>query len=193
MSASREIVAVVVGGSAGAIEALTGLLGALPNDFALPVAVVVHLPRQRPSALAEALGHRCALPVSEAEDKMTFAPGVVHVAPPDYHLLLDVGPTLALSVEAPVNYSIPSIDVLFESAAALCGDRVAGVVLSGGNEDGARGLAAIVAAGGRAFVQLPDEADIAMMPEAALDACPSAHVDTAAGIGRALVALGRPA
>lgn len=181
--------AVVVGGSAGAIDALGGLLGELPADFALPVVVVVHLPRQHPSLLAEAVAHRCRLPVHEAEDKAPLSAGVVHVAPPDYHLLIDAGPRCALSVEEPVNYSIPSIDVLFESAADVFGDRVAGVVLTGANDDGARGLAAIAAAGGPVFVQDPREASVPQMPEAACAACARATVAPVQAIGRALVAL----
>ncbi|HEV7731397.1 MAG TPA: chemotaxis protein CheB [Candidatus Binatia bacterium] len=181
--------AVVVGGSAGAIDALGGLLGALPADFALPVVVVVHLPRQHPSLLAEAVAHRCRLPVHEVEDKEPLGGGVVYVAPPDYHLLVDVGPSFALSVEAAVNYSIPSIDVLFESAADVFGARVAGVVLTGANDDGARGLAAIAAAGGPVFVQDPDEASVPQMPAAAQAACPQATVATVRDIGHALMAL----
>jgi two-component system chemotaxis response regulator CheB len=180
--------AVVVGGSAGAIDALAALLPALPRDFALPVVVVVHLPRQRPSSLAEALAYRCALPVVEAEDKEPLRAGVVHVAPPDYHLLVD-GASLALSVDAAVNHSIPAIDVLFESAVAAYGARVAGVVLSGANDDGAGGLAAIAAAGGPTFVQDPAEASVAYMPAAAIAACPTARVAPAGVIAAALAAL----
>ncbi len=181
--------AVVVGGSAGAIDALAQLLGALPATFALPVVVVTHLARQRPSHLANALAAHCRLPVREIEDKEPLAAGTVHVAPPDYHLLIDVGPRLALTLESAVRYSIPSIDVLFESAADAFGAALAGVVLSGANDDGARGLVAIVRAGGTAFVQAPADAVMATMPEAAIAACPTATVLGARDLGGALARL----
>ena len=180
---------VVVGGSAGSLDALGRVLGALPAAFRLPIALVVHLPRAGSSALAEVLGRRCSLPVREAHDKEPLAPGTVHVAPPGYHLLVDAGLALALSVDDPVHFSIPSIDVLFESAAWTCGARVAGVVLSGASGDGAAGLAAICAAGGVAAVQDPAEAAVATMPAAALARCPRAAVLPAAGLHRLLVRL----
>lgn len=181
--------AVVVGGSAGGIDALGTLLAALPPDFAPPIVVVVHLPRQRPSRLAEALAFRSGRRVVEVEDKEPIVSGAVYVAPPDYHLLVDVGPSLALAVDAAVNFSIPSIDVLFESAADVYGSHVAGVVLSGANDDGARGLAAIARAGGPTFVQQPDEAGVSLMPEAAIAACPGALVAPVRGIAAALAAI----
>ncbi|MCW5893059.1 MAG: chemotaxis protein CheB [bacterium] len=186
------IAAVVVGGSAGAIDALSALLAGLPVDFAPPIVVVVHLPRQRPSSLAEALAYRCGWPVVEVEDKQPIRPGTVHVAPPDYHLLVDAGPALALTVDAAVNFSIPSIDVLFESAVDVYGVRVAGVVLSGANDDGARGLAAIGRAGAPTFVQAPAEAGVPTMPEAAIAACPGALVAPVRAIASALAVLAAP-
>lgn len=182
------IEAVVVGGSAGAIDALGALLAELPRDFAPPLVVVVHLPRQRPSRLADALAYRSGRTVVEAEDKAPLRAGTVHVAPPDYHLLID-GSALSLTVDGAVNFSIPSIDVLFESAADAYGARVAGVVLSGANDDGARGIAAIAEAGGPAFVQTPAEAGVAVMPEAAITACPAAQVAPVRAIASALAAL----
>ena len=181
--------AVVVGGSAGAVDVLMALLGGLPGTFRLPIVVVVHLPRRRESVLAEVLAGRCALPVKEAEDKEPLAPSTVYVAPADYHLLLDAGPVLALSVDDPVHFSIPSIDVLFESAAVTCGARVAGIVLSGASEDGSAGLRAICAAGGIAAVEDPAEAAAPIMPRAAVRACPSALVLPSAGLRELLVAL----
>jgi two-component system, chemotaxis family, protein-glutamate methylesterase/glutaminase len=185
----RSVDVVVVGGSAGALDALAQVLGALPPAFRLPIALVIHLPRDGSSALAQVLGRCCPLPVREAHDKEPLSPGTVHVAPPGYHLLVDVGPALALSVDAPVHFSIPSIDVLFESAASTCGARVAGIVLSGASGDGAAGLAAICAAGGVAAVQDPAEATVATMPAAALARCPRAIVLPAAELHRLLVRL----
>ncbi|WP_315130318.1 chemotaxis protein CheB [Achromobacter marplatensis] len=160
--------AIVIGGSSGAIDALNTLLPALPAGLDAAVVVVLHLPRDRRSLLVDIFRERCALTVQEAEDQLWMRPGHLYFAPPDYHLLVDRGPRLALSVGAPVYFSRPSIDVLFESAADCYGEKLLGVLLSGANEDGAAGLAAIHAAGGRTIVQAPASAAMPTMPEAAL-------------------------
>jgi len=188
--ANHPVEAVVIGGSAGALDALKLLLGALPAGFGLPLMLVVHLPHHQPSTLAASLARHCRLTVCEAEDKAPIVAGTLYVAPPDYHLLVDAGPALALSVDAAVHYAQPAIDVLFESAADAYGPRLAGVVLSGANADGAAGLRAIARAGGQAFAQDPAEATIPFMPDAALAACPEATVLDAAAIGHALAHLG---
>jgi two-component system chemotaxis response regulator CheB len=166
----------VIGGSAGALDALFALLSCLPRGFPLALVVVVHLPKNRPSDLCSILANRCRLQVSEATDKQPLLSGTIYVAPPDYHLLIDVGPSLALSVDAPVNLSRPSIDVLFESAADVLGPEALGIVLSGANADGAHGLRAILDAGGHAWVQSPREATSAVMPRSAIALCPDALV-----------------
>jgi two-component system, chemotaxis family, protein-glutamate methylesterase/glutaminase len=150
-----RIDAVVIGASAGGVEALSLLLPALPASLRAAVFIVVHLPRGRPSLLSEIFAARCALPVKEAEDKEPVQSGMVYFAPPDYHLLLDAGPRLALSVDEAVHYSRPSVDVLFESAADVYGQRLMGLILTGANRDGAAGLAAVKAAGGVTVVQEP--------------------------------------
>jgi two-component system chemotaxis response regulator CheB len=140
------------------------------------VLVVLHLPRERPSLLVEIFGPKCALPVREAEDKEPVAPGTIYFAPPDYHLLVDQGPALALSVDEPVNFSRPSIDVLFESAAEVYGPRLLGVILTGASQDGAAGLAAVSRAGGTTCVQDPATAYAPLMAESALRAVRAPHV-----------------
>ncbi len=187
--ARHAVELVLVGGSAGSLDALSELLAAVPGDWTVPIVVVVHLARDAPSALAEVLGAYTPLPVVEAEDKQPLGEGTIHVARPAYHLLVDAGPALALSVDDPERFSMPSIDVLFESAAATCGAGVAAVVLSGANDDGARGLAAIRAAGGMAAVQAPDDAEVDVMPRAALASCPDAVVLPARGLGEWLGSL----
>jgi len=164
-----RIDAIVIGASAGGVEAVGALLQGLPQPYAPSLMVVLHLPADRPSLLATIFQARCRLPVREALDKEHVEAGTVYVAPPGYHLLAEADGTLALSQDAPVAFSRPSIDVLFESAAAAYGDRVLGIVLSGGNNDGAAGLAAIRAAGGRAWVQEPADAVAPAMPQAAID------------------------
>lgn len=165
---SPQIEAIVVGASAGGVEGVGALLEALPERYAPALMVVIHVPADRPSLLAEIFQARCRLPVREALDKEHVEAGTVYLAPPGYHLLVEADRTLALSLDAPVAFSRPSIDVLFESAAAAYGERVLGIVLTGANSDGAAGLAAIRAAGGRAWVQDPQDAFSAAMPQAAL-------------------------
>ncbi|HVT06826.1 MAG TPA: chemotaxis protein CheB [Polyangia bacterium] len=160
--------AVVIGGSSGALEALATVLPALPATSAVPIVIVVHLPPDRPSHLAAVLGARTVLRVREAEDKEPLAPGVIYVGPPNYHLLIERGGTFALSADDLLHFSRPSIDVLFESAADAYGSRVAGVLLSGANADGADGLATIRRAGGVAITQSPEAALVRTMPEAAI-------------------------
>ena len=169
---TRNIDAVVVGASAGGVEILSALLSSLPARCPVAFCVVLHIPRERPSLLPEVFGVRCALPVKEAEDKEPVQPGTVYFAPPDYHLLIDRGPALALSSDEPVHFSRPSIDVLFESAADIYGERLLGLILTGANQDGAAGLAAIGRAGGRTVVQDPDSAAVAYLPRAALQQGP---------------------
>ena len=168
--------AVVIGASAGALEALSKLLRGLAADYRLPILIVVHLPPDRTSLFVELLRAGCAIQVREAEDKEPIESGVVYFAPPDYHLLVEQDRRLSLSSEEPVLFSRPSIDVLFESAADAYGEGLIGVVLTGANSDGADGLKAVIEAGGLAIVQNPKSAYAAAMPEAAIAACPEARV-----------------
>lgn len=165
---------VVVGASAGGLHALQLLVAGLPADWGTALAIVQH--RSRDSyALCELLQDVSPLPVAEVNDKDEIAGGQVYLAPPDYHLLVE-GKHFSLSVDAPERWSRPSIDVLFESAADAYGDRAVGVVLTGANSDGARGLRKIVDQGGQAVVQDPATAEIRVMPEAARRAVPEACV-----------------
>jgi two-component system chemotaxis response regulator CheB len=160
--------AIVIGASAGGVEALSALLPAIPADYRGAIFVVLHLPRERPSLLVDIFRPRCALAVREAEDKEAVAPGTIYFAPSDYHLLVDDGPALALSIDEPVNFSRPSIDVLFESAAEIYGPRLLGIILTGASQDGAAGLEAVARAGGTTCVQDPATAQSPLMVESAL-------------------------
>ncbi|MBS0548700.1 MAG: chemotaxis protein CheB [Proteobacteria bacterium] len=168
--------AVVIGASAGALEALSAILPALPADFALPIFIVVHIPPDKQSVLATLFQASSPIVVREAEDKEPIRGGTAYFAPPDYHLLVEADGHLSLSSDELVLYSRPSIDVLFESASDAYGPGLVGVILSGANEDGAAGLRAVVDAGGTAVVQNPDRAFAPAMPEAAKAACPEANV-----------------
>jgi two-component system chemotaxis response regulator CheB len=132
--------AVVIGASAGAIEALSTLLPALPSGYRLPVLIVVHVPPDRKSLLPDLFRDKCAIKVVEADDKEPVQNGVIYFAPPDYHLLVETGKTLSLSSDEPVLFSRPSVDVLFESAADAYGAALTAVILSGASQDGAKGL-----------------------------------------------------
>jgi two-component system, chemotaxis family, protein-glutamate methylesterase/glutaminase len=174
--------AVVVGTSAGGVEALSALVPALPAGLTVPVLVVLHLPPTRPSLIVELLSPRSAVPVCEAEDKAPVEPGTVYLAPPDYHLLVDAGPRIALSSDDPVLFSRPSIDVLFESAADMYGAGLVGIMLTGGSRDGALGLDAVRRAGGVTIVQSPADARVPLMVEAALELGPVDFVEPLSGI-----------
>ncbi len=180
---SPPVEAVVIGVSSGAVDALLSLLPALPAQCRLPVLVVVHVPAEPPHMFESLFEARCALKVQEIVDKAPLDPGI-YFAPPDYHLLIDdshgVRPHLSLSVDPPVGFSRPSIDVLFESAAQVLGPKLCAVVLTGANDDGAQGLRKVSEAGGICCVQDPATAYAATMPRAAAAACPSAHVLTLA-------------
>jgi two-component system chemotaxis response regulator CheB len=175
LAARPRPAAIVVGASAGALDALSAILPQLPAGFPIPIMVVVHLPPDRDSVMAPLLAAKCAMNVREAEDKERLEPATIYIAPPDYHLLVESDHRLSLSSEEPVQFSRPSIDVLFETAADAFGERLVGVVLTGANSDGALGLQSIVEGGGLGLVQRPELAHSSAMPQAALDACASAR------------------
>ncbi|GGM20394.1 chemotaxis protein CheB [Pseudomonas asuensis] len=166
--AQRQIEAIVIGASAGGLQALSVLLVGLPKNFPLPIVVVIHMPEGKDSKLAEIFRARLEIDVKEADEKEPLHPGTLYFASPGYHLLIEQDRTLSLSREERVHFSRPSIDVLFESAADVFGEHLCGVLLTGANEDGAAGLRAIHRSGGMTIVQDPAEALVPTMPEAAL-------------------------
>lgn len=188
---STSSMAVVIGASVGAIDVLSTILPALPSNYPFAVIVVVHVPADKKSLMADLFASRCAIEVKEAEDKEALRPSTVYFAPADYHLLVEPDFTLSLSSDEPVLYSRPSIDVLFQSAADAFGDSLTGVVLTGASTDGENGLRAICDAGGRALVQNPDTAEGWSMPKAALSACPAARSLSPEDIAIALCDLAR--
>jgi len=165
----RPSSAVVIGASAGGVEALLQLLTGLPGDYPLPVIVVLHIADDRSSLLPQIFGYRLAVPVREAADKEPIEPGTVYFAPAGYHLLVEAGGSFSLSCDPRVHFSRPSIDVLMDSAADAWGPGLAGVLLTGANEDGAAGLSRVGHAGGLTVVQDPAEAQSPTMPQAAID------------------------
>ena len=162
------IEAVVIGGSAGALNVVREILRALELPARAPVVIVLHLPPRSPDGLAELLARECAFKVKQAEDKEPLEPGTVYLAPPGYHLLIESHRSFALSGDAPVHFSRPSIDVLFESAADAYGSGLLAILLSGASADGAAGLQEVSVAGGFTAVQAPSSAESETMPSAAL-------------------------
>lgn len=183
---------VVIGTSAGGLSAIGVILGKLPSDFRLPVLLVQHRSKDSQDLFEDVLQRKCSIPVVQAEEKERIVPGRVYVAPPDYHLLVEADKTLSLSSDHPVQFSRPSIDVLFESAAAVYRSRLVGVILTGSNSDGAAGVVAIDHMGGLTIAQDPDEAQYSFMVRAAIDTNKVREVLSLARIGDLLAELGQP-
>lgn len=192
---------VVIGCSMGGLTALEQILSRLPDDFRAPVAVVIHRSAKSTGGLVQLLRRYSALRIKEPSDKEAIQPGHIYIAPADYHLLVEEG-AFALSTDAPEHYARPSIDVLFETAAEAYGANTVAVVLTGASSDGARGAAAVKAAGGAVIVQDPASAEAPLMPQAAIRAVrpdtvvPLTEIGTAisdfCGPGEAVVDRMRP-
>jgi two-component system, chemotaxis family, protein-glutamate methylesterase/glutaminase len=186
MSAGCRLI--VIGASWGGLGALGEILEALPADFPVPVLVVQHRASDSDDLLSRLLTRRGPLEVREVEDKTTFQPGVVMLAPAGYHVLVEPDHVI-LSCDAHVLFSRPSIDVALESAAEAYGPGVVGVVLTGANRDGAAGLAAVRRRGGMAIVQNPHTAERSEMPSAAIKAAQPQVVSELADIAPLLIRL----
>ncbi|MEI2581500.1 chemotaxis protein CheB [Scytonema sp. PRP1] len=165
---------VVVGASLGGLQALEVLLAGLPKNFPVPVAIVQHRHKSSDDKLRMMLQQYSPLVVIEPQDKEEIVPGCIYLAPADYHLMVEAGsdsisyPCFSLSTDAPVTYARPSIDVLFETAADTYAEKLIGVLLTGANHDGSKGMAKIRARGGRTVVEEPSTAACATMPKAAI-------------------------
>ncbi|SLM28316.1 putative chemotaxis protein-glutamate methylesterase [Desulfamplus magnetovallimortis] len=162
------IKAVVIGVSAGGFKALHRILPLFDNSFPIPVMIVQHRKAENDSFFVNSLKEKCHIHVEEAIDKTRIAQGRIYIAPGGYHLLVEKDLSLALSVDSPVCYCRPSIDVLFESAADAFGPNIIGIILTGANADGANGIKAIKSSGGITIVQNPKTADVDYMPLAAI-------------------------
>jgi two-component system chemotaxis response regulator CheB len=180
---------VAVGTSLGGLNALLTVLRVLPAGFAAPIVVVQHRGAASDGSLAELLQVHTALRVVEAEDKTLLEQSTVYVAPADYHLLVEDRASLALSTEGPVRFARPSIDVLFESAAAAYGSAALAILLTGASDDGAAGLATIKRRGGRTMVQDPATAECATMPAAGIAAAAIDYILPLERIGPYLLSL----
>jgi two-component system chemotaxis response regulator CheB len=188
MNANRDLV--VVGASAGGVESLRGLVAALPADLPAAVLIVLHIPARSPSALPAILARSARLPVDSAKHGAPLLRGHIYTAPPDHHLLVSDG-EMRLSRGPSENGHRPAVNALFRSAAKARGPRCVGVVLSGSLDDGAAGLGTIVARGGVAVVQDPEDAAYPGMPRAALREVSAPHVTPVSGMARVLTDLVR--
>ena len=190
--AGRRIELVVIGGSAGGVDALIDLLPAIPAGYRSTVVCILHVPPDRDSRLAELFGLRAALPVREARDKEPIQPGVIYFAGSGYHLSVERDRCFSLSCEPPVQFARPAIDVLMESSADAYGPALAGILLTGANHDGADGMCRIRERGGLTVVQDPGEAQASAMPEEAIRRCAPDLVLTLSGIRTLLPMLRNP-
>ncbi len=181
--------AIVMGGSAGGYTALATILAALPGNFAPPVLVVQHLHSSDDGSFAQNLAGTARVPVIEPCDKERIEGGRIYTAPANYHMLIERGGTISLSVDERVNWSRPSIDVLFESAARVWGADLIAVILSGASADGTNGLRAVKAAGGRTIAQDPASAETPFMPRMAIDSRVVDEALSPEGIANRLVEL----
>ena len=170
MSLNSKYQAIVIGTSAGGLAALMGILRQLPADYSLPIMIVQHRFRDQKNLLEEVLQNKCQIEIRQVDEKERIESGIVYIAPPDYHLLIESDRTFSLSSDPFVSFSRPSIDVLFESAASVYGRGLVGILLTGANKDGAAGLNAIRKAGGLTIAQSPADAEYPYMPQAAIDA-----------------------
>ncbi|MEO6720632.1 MAG: chemotaxis protein CheB [Ferruginibacter sp.] len=169
MRKERKYKAIVIGTSAGGLVALTTILQALPVYYPVPILVVQHRSKDQRDLLEEVLQSKCAIQIKQADEKEKIEGGLVYIAPPDYHLLVESDETISLSADEPVGFSRPSIDVLFESAAIVFRDKLAGIILTGANSDGSKGIEMIAKFNGTTIAQNPSEAQFSVMPKSAIE------------------------
>ncbi|ESU28999.1 hypothetical protein FLJC2902T_10320 [Flavobacterium limnosediminis JC2902] len=160
---------IVIGGSAGAFQTLLSILEGMDKKIRIPIVLVLHRLKDQGSLLEKHIQLMTHYKVKEAEDKEFVKEGFLYTAPPGYHLLLEEDRSFSLDSSEMVNYSRPSIDVTFESFSRVLKEKCCGILLSGSNHDGAKGLKKIADNGGKTIVQDPDEAEFAVMPKAAIE------------------------
>jgi two-component system chemotaxis response regulator CheB len=173
------------------VEALKMVLGALPANYPLPVLIVAHVSPEAGNGLALLLDDLCIIKVKEADESEVVAPGTVYLAPANYHMQLERDGRISLSVDSPVNFARPSVDVLFETAADAMGAALVGLVLTGAGSDGSRGLKAVAMNGGVTVVQDPSGAVADSMPKNAIAAVSPDHVVPLEQLADLLVKLAR--
>lgn len=187
MESKNKYDAIVIGASAGGLYAMISILQPLPVNYPVPIIVVQHRAKDERSLLEEVLQQKCHIRIKQADEKEEIQPGFVYFAPPNYHLLVESNGTFSLSYDVPVNYSRPSIDVLFETAADVYKQRLLGIILTGANKDGAAGMKKIRKLGGTTIAQDPGTADYPEMPQSAIYTGAIQHILTPEAIGSFLL------
>jgi two-component system, chemotaxis family, protein-glutamate methylesterase/glutaminase len=170
--------AIVIGSSAGGLFALTSILDELPHDYPLPVIIIQHRVKERSQLLEEILQQRCRITVKQADEKEDIRSGVVYIAPPGYHLLIENDKTFSLASDIPEKHSMPSIDVLFETAAYCYQQSLIAIILTGASNDGSDGMRITKKLGGLTIAQDPNEAQFPYMPRAAISIGAASRVMT---------------
>ena len=191
MTFNNNYKVIVIGTSAGGLSALLRMLTPLPGDFHLPIIIVQHLHPTQDSTFIEHFNDKCLLTVKEANEKETVQPKNIYFAPPNYHLLIEQDKTFSLSTDEKVNFSRPSIDVLFESATDVYASELIGIVLTGASDDGARGLKLIKENKGLIIVQDPDTAESPFMPRAAIKMVETDYILPLEGITDLLIKISK--
>jgi len=181
--------AIVIGASAGGMFALKKLLSSLPADFRIPIIIVQHIAANSENYIVEFLDNSTKLKVKEVDEKEKISKGFVYICPPNYHLMVEHDHTLSLSADEKVNYSRPSIDVLFYTAADSFKSKLIGIVLTGANDDGSRGLLAIKKNNGLIIVQDPLDAETPTMPTNAINSTKPKYILAIEGISKLLIEL----
>ena len=179
--------AIVMGSSAGGLFVLSSLFQQLPAGYPIPVIVVQHRSKDQRELLEEVLQNKCKIKIKQADEKEKIESGVVYIAPPDYHLLIEADKTFSLSADEPVRFSRPSIDVLFESASIVFKERLVAIILTGTNNDGSKGIETVRNFGGLTVAQDPGDAQYPYMPKSAIETKKITHTWTLSEIQRFLL------
>jgi len=184
--------AIVIGTSSGGMNALKFLFSALPVDFSIPIIIVQHISPRSDNQWIKLLNNNSKLYLKEADEKEKIEHGKVYIAPPNYHLMIERNKTFSLTIDERVNYSRPSIDVLFESAAEAYKNKLIGVILTGSNNDGTKGIKRIKEYGGLTIAQDPETAESAYMPASAIAAIQPDYILALENIIELLIKLDKP-
>jgi two-component system chemotaxis response regulator CheB len=166
---TQMVSAIVIGSSAGGLNALTSILGDLPPDYPIPLIVVQHRANEQTEMLEEVLQHKCKIKIKQADEKEKIRAGLVYIAPPGYHLLVETDKSFSLASDIRVHHSMPSIDVTFETAAEIFRDKLVGIIMTGASSDGSEGIISIKKFRGITVAQDPSEAQYPFMPTAAIE------------------------
>jgi two-component system, chemotaxis family, protein-glutamate methylesterase/glutaminase len=165
----RKVKAIIIGSSAGGLQVLTAVLGGLPENYPIPIIIIQHRASESTELLEEVLQYKCRITIKQADEKEKINPGLVYVAPPGYHLLIEKNYTFSLTSDMPVKHSMPSIDVSFESAAEVYEDMLVCIILTGASNDGSEGVKIVKTFKGLTIAQDPREAEYPVMPRAAIN------------------------